>query len=318
MQDDPRRRTPRTDAVLADAGVAGRRRPAGPGPASSAAVAEVLDACRAGRRRPRRRGRRPCWRRLPASATVAAARSSTRPASWCTPTSAARRCRRRPSRRSAMAAGATDVELDLATGRRGPRGARRARRARRRRARRRRRPRRQQRRRRPGPGHLRAGRAAARSWSRAASWSRSATASGSPSCWSRSAPGCARSGRPTGCGSPTTRRAVGDRTPRSCSRCTRRTSGSRASPRRCRSPSSATLGVPGRRRHRLGAARARTRGCPTSRTPRPRCAPAPTWSPPPATSCSAARSAGCCSAGAELVRAAAARTRSPGRCASTS
>ena len=46
---------------------------------------------------------------------------------------------------------------------------------------------------------------------------------------------------------------------------------------------------------------ARTRGCPTSRARRPRCAPAPTWSPPPATSCSAGPQCGLLLGSADLV-----------------
>ena len=59
----------------------------------------------------------------------------------------------------------------------------------------------------------------------------------------------------------------------------------------------AGLGVPGGVRHRLRAARRRTRCCPTSRTPPPRCGTAPPWSPRAATSSSAARRPACCSAG---------------------
>ena len=107
------------------------------------------------------------------------------------------------------AAGTTDVELDLATGRRGPRGAA---------ARSPRWPPRcptprpctwsttaRPRSCWPRPRWPRAG----RSWSAAASWSRSATGSGSRTCSSRPARGCARSARPTGSRSATTRAAVG-------------------------------------------------------------------------------------------------------------
>ncbi len=45
-------------------------------------------------------------------------------------------------------------------------------------------------------------------------------------------------------------------------------------------------------RHRLRAARPAPTGCPTSRAPRTPCGPAPTWSPPRATSCWADPSAG--------------------------
>ena len=94
MHDEPRRRTPRTDAVLADPAVdeAGRRlgRPVvkavvgrgaaglpGGDVAPDDVVAVVLE-------------------RLPPSAPRCA-RSSTRPASSCTPTSAGHRCPRPPS-----------------------------------------------------------------------------------------------------------------------------------------------------------------------------------------------------------------------------
>ena len=82
--------------------------------------------------------------------------------------------------------------------------------------------------------------------------------------------------------------------------------------RRRPSPSWPALGRAGGRRHRLRAARARTRCCPTSRTRPPRCGPAPPWSPPAATSCSAARRPGCCSAEAELVERAAPAPAGPG------
>ncbi len=102
------------------------------------------------------------------------------------------------------AAGTTDVELDLATGRRGPARPGRARRARRRGAGRGGGARRQQRCRRAGAGRHRAGRRSGDRGQPAASWSRSVTASGSPTCWSRPVPGCARWAPPTGSRWPTT------------------------------------------------------------------------------------------------------------------
>ena len=142
---------------------------------------------------------------------------------------------------------------------------------------------------------LRAGRAAARSWWRAASWSRSATASGSPSCWSRSARGCARSAPPTGCGWPTTRRPSATETAfvlkvhPSNFRVEGFTSPVAGRP-------SCDARRPGGRRHRLRPAGAAPAAARRARRRDRSCAPAPTWSRPPATSCSAARSAGCCSA----------------------
>ena len=84
-----------------------------------------------------------------------------------------------------------------------------------------------------------------------------------------------------------------------------------------RSPSSPALGVPVVADIGSGLLRPATRCCPTSRTPRPRCATAPRWSPPAATSCSAARRPGCCSA-APTWSSGCAGTRWPGRCGSTS
>ena len=120
---DPRRRTPRTDAVLDAPALAEPRARGSAGRGSSAIVSDVL------RGLPRGPASRPddvvavVLASLPRDRHRRCARSSTRPASSCTPTSAGPRCPRPPSRRSATAAGATDVELDLATGRRGPRGA---------------------------------------------------------------------------------------------------------------------------------------------------------------------------------------------------
>ena len=131
---------------------------------------------------------------LPAAVHDADARSSTRPASSSTPTSAGRRCRTPPSRRWRAAAGTVDVELDLATGQRSTAGPRHPRRAARGAC-----PR-------PRPPWSsttaprrwcwppRRSRPAARSSSAAARWSRSATASGCPTSSPAPAPGCARSG----------------------------------------------------------------------------------------------------------------------------
>ena len=157
------------------------------------------------------------------------------------------------------------------------------------RARRRRRARREQRRRGACPRHLCPGGGSRDRRRAAASSSRSVTGSGSRSCWSRWVPGCARSARRTGSGWPTTPTRSA-RTPRSCSRCIRRTSWSRASLLgRDRGPRQPAR--PRGRGHRLGPARATTPGCPTSRVPLRCSAPAPTSSRRPGTSCSAARSA---------------------------
>ena len=99
---------------------------------------------------------------------------------------------------------------------------------------------------------------------------------------------------------PATTRTPSARTPPSSSRCTRRTSWSPASPRRRAStswPGSACRWSP----TSAPACSRPTRCCPTSRTRPPRCAPGPTWSPPAATSCSAARRPGCCSAAPTVV-----------------
>ena len=118
--DDPRRRTPRTDTVLADPVVAqavarlGRSR-------TKAVVAEVLDACRAGRLAPDE-----------VIATVRSAlptgASSLRPVINATGVVVHTNLGRAPLSSAAVqalteAAGTTDVELDLATGTRGRRGA---------------------------------------------------------------------------------------------------------------------------------------------------------------------------------------------------
>jgi len=120
VQDDPRRRTPRTDAVLADPAVAaaadrlGRDR-------VKAAVAEALAECRAGRVAPEDVVAY-VVAALPTSAT------SMRRVVNATGVVVHTNLGRAPLSPAAVeavtvAAGATDVELDLATGRRGRRGA---------------------------------------------------------------------------------------------------------------------------------------------------------------------------------------------------
>ncbi|MBB3044152.1 L-seryl-tRNA(Sec) selenium transferase [Nocardioides soli] len=119
MTDDPRRRTPRTDAVLADPAVAaaavrlGRARVKG-------IVVEVLDECRTGAVPPQD-AVAVVLDRLPAAATtlrrvVNATGVVVHTNLGRAPLSAA------AVEAVARAAGATDVEMDLASGRRGPRG----------------------------------------------------------------------------------------------------------------------------------------------------------------------------------------------------
>ena len=239
---DPRRRTPRTDAVLDDPRLADGLHASRAGAASRRPSATVLEACRAGRVDPDDvvAGRARVAAR---GGHVAARASSTPPASWCTPTSVARRSPRRRSRRSPRRPAPRTSSSTSRPGRRGTRGRGGAGRAGRGGAGRRRRPRGQQRRRRARPrrparwrgprgrrGARRAGRDRRRLPDpRAAGVGRRA--------------GCARWARRTGCGCRLPRRGRRPR-PRSCSRCTRRTSGSRASPRRSPSASSPTLGVP--------------------------------------------------------------------------
>lgn len=120
MEDDPRRRTPRTDAVLALPEVAaatsrlGRAR-------VKAAVVEALDACRAGKIEPAEVAAY-VLAGLPASAT------SLRLVVNATGVVVHTNLGRAPLSDAAVealtvAAGATDVELDLTTGQRGRRGA---------------------------------------------------------------------------------------------------------------------------------------------------------------------------------------------------
>ena len=205
-------------------------------------VSQAQTACAGRRDRARAGGRRtrspPCR-----SARRACARSSTRPASSCTPTSAGHRCRGPRSTRWSPPAGATDVEFDLAhrsarpprprcAGRAGRRGARRGRRARG-----------QQQRRRPAahrddPGAGQGDRGQPRRADRDRRRLPAARAAGVDRCR-----GSARSARPTARTSATTPTRSGP-TPASCSRSTRRTITSPASPRRSRSPSWRRSDVP--------------------------------------------------------------------------
>jgi L-seryl-tRNA(Ser) seleniumtransferase len=118
--EDPRRRTPRTDTVLADPVVAGAVARLGRS-RTKAVVADVLDACRQGRLAPE-----------DVVATVRAAlptgASSMRPVINATGVVVHTNLGRAPLSAAATealreAAGTTDVELDLATGTRGRRGA---------------------------------------------------------------------------------------------------------------------------------------------------------------------------------------------------
>src|SRR3954468_7641270 len=120
MSEDPRRRTPRTDAVLADPAVAAAVERLGHDRVK-AAVAEVLAECRAGRIPPDQAVGR-VVAALPATST------SMRRVVNATGVVVHTNLGRAPLSSAAVeavgiAAGATDVELDLATGRRGRRGA---------------------------------------------------------------------------------------------------------------------------------------------------------------------------------------------------
>ena len=122
------------------------------------------------------------------------------------------------------------------------------------------------------PGRDGAGARAARSWSAAASWSRSATASGSPTCSPPPGPGCARWARPTG-------PSLDDYARRDRPGHRLRAEGPPVELRRhrvhLRRSSVARPGDARRARSWSTSARAcsrRTRCCPTSPTPPPRCA----------------------------------------------
>ena len=114
--EDPRRRTPRTDAVLADPRVSAAARRLGRG-RTKAVVVDVLDACRRGEVAPED----------VVEATLAALPSgsaSLRPVVNATGVVVHTNLGRAPLSAAAIdaltiAAGPTDVELDLATGRRG-------------------------------------------------------------------------------------------------------------------------------------------------------------------------------------------------------
>jgi len=117
---DPRRRTPRTDAVLGDPGVAAAADRLGRSKVK-AVVADVLDACRRGDLAPEEVVPA-VLRSLPTGST------STRRVVNATGVVVHTNLGRAPLSDAAveavrLAAGATDVELDLRTGRRGPRGA---------------------------------------------------------------------------------------------------------------------------------------------------------------------------------------------------
>jgi L-seryl-tRNA(Ser) seleniumtransferase len=120
VSDDPRRRTPRTDAVLADPDVTAAIDRLGRGRVK-AVVAQALDDCRAGLVDPDEVVAT-VLARLPAAAT------SLRPVINATGVVVHTNLGRAPLSAAAveavrLAAGATDVEMDLGSGRRGPRGA---------------------------------------------------------------------------------------------------------------------------------------------------------------------------------------------------
>jgi L-seryl-tRNA(Ser) seleniumtransferase len=119
VHDDPRRRTPRTDAVLAVPAIDEAARRLGR-PVVKAVVTSVLQACRDGAVAPDDVVA-VVLERLPASV------SSLREVLNATGVIVHTNLGRAPLSRAALdavtvAGGATDVELDLATGRRGPRG----------------------------------------------------------------------------------------------------------------------------------------------------------------------------------------------------
>jgi L-seryl-tRNA(Ser) seleniumtransferase len=120
VEDDPRRRTPRTDAVLALPEIAAATARLGRGRVK-AAVVEALDACRAGKIEPAEVASY-ALAGLPTTAT------SLRPVVNATGVVVHTNLGRAPLSAAAVealtvAAGATDVELDLSTGQRGRRGA---------------------------------------------------------------------------------------------------------------------------------------------------------------------------------------------------
>ena len=316
-QVDPRRGVPRTDTVLADPRLAdatarlGRERVKAAVACAQQAVregalaaSEVVDAA---------------LDALPATATTL------RPVLNATGVVLHTNLGRAPlsdAARAALdvAAGTCDVELDLATGERGPRGAGVDRRAARRGARRRGRARGEQRRRRARARRAHAGRRAGRWSSPGASSSRSATGSASRPCWRRPVPGCARWAPPTGSPGPTTRRPIGRGHRVRAQGAPVELRGARVHQRRAGSTSWPVSACPSSPTSGRGCS-PRTRCCPTSPTPPPRSRRAPRWSRRPATSCSAARRPGWCSA----RRARAPRRwpgsgviRWPGRCGWTS
>jgi L-seryl-tRNA(Ser) seleniumtransferase len=118
--EDPRRRTPRTDAVLADPAVAAAVERLGRDRVKST-IAGVLDACRRGEVAPEEVATR-------VVATLPCAPTSLRSVVNATGVVVHTNLGRAPLSAAAvgavrLAAGATDVEMDLPTGRRGPRGA---------------------------------------------------------------------------------------------------------------------------------------------------------------------------------------------------
>ena len=123
MSVDPRRLVPRTDAVLADPRLAGAGGRLGRALVKGAVAARSSGSGTASSPRPTRS--HAVLAALPPR-PAACGRCSTPPASSCTPTSAGRRCPAAAVEALVAAAGTTDVEFDLGTGRRGParRGAR--------------------------------------------------------------------------------------------------------------------------------------------------------------------------------------------------
>ncbi len=232
---DSRRRPPRTDAVLADPRLAEAARRLGR-PLVKTAVVDAQERARRGQIAP---------------ADVADEALLALPPTACAlcpvlnaigvllHTNLGRAALSEAARQAVLAAGATDVEFDLASGDRAPRGRSTVRAL---------------------LDRVPAAQAAhvvnngaaalvlaatalaqgARSSSAGASWSRSATASACPTCSPRRARGCARSARPTGRPPPTTPPPSGT-PPASSSGSIRPTSASPASPALQASPNSPLL-----------------------------------------------------------------------------
>ena len=287
---DPRRLVPRTDAVLADPAVRAAVERLGAAVVKRA-VAAAQEQVRSGALSP---------------ADVVAAALSALPASLEQHPTGAQRDRGRAAHQPRP--GAAVVRRRRGAARRGrihrrrvrpgdrppgPPRSRHPRRLGRRGAGRRGRPRRQQRRRRPGPRHDGARRRPRGGGQpRRDGRDRRRVPAARPDRLDRRPAARGRHHQPHAPGR--LRRRGRCRTPVACSRCTRATSGWRGSPPPSTSPTWPPSAYPWSWTSAADCWR-RTRCCPTSPTPTPRCAPARRWSRPAATSCSAGRRpAWCC------------------------